>query len=86
MYSESGASALATFFYLQSLFDLLLVTAVVHVTGGAQLAVRRALHPRHRRASLLLPVGGGLLVAALGNVLYFADVVSGAGRRTSAPQ
>ena len=62
-----------TFFYLQSVFDLLLVTAVVHVTGssGSQFAALYILVIA--TSSLLLPVGGGLLVAALGNVLYVAD-------------
>ncbi len=62
-----------TFFYLQSVFDLFLVTAVVHVTGssGSQFAALYILVIA--TSSLLLPVGGGLLVAALGNVLYVAD-------------
>jgi two-component system sensor histidine kinase PilS (NtrC family) len=63
----------ATFYYLQSVFDLFLVTAVVHVTGssGSQFAALYILVIA--TSSLLLPVGGGLLVAALGNVLYVAD-------------
>ena len=62
-----------TFYYLQSVFDLLLVTAVVHVTGssGSQFAALYILVIA--TAALLLPVGGGLLVALLGNVLYVAD-------------
>ncbi|MEO8562148.1 MAG: ATP-binding protein [bacterium] len=67
----------STFFYLQSVFDLLLVTAVVHVTAtsgtSSQFAALYILVIA--TSSLLLPVGGGLLVAALGNVLYFADAV-----------
>jgi two-component system sensor histidine kinase PilS (NtrC family) len=61
------------FYYLQSVYDLLLVTAVVHVTGasGSQFAALYILVIA--TSSLLLPVGGGLLVAALGNVLYVAD-------------
>jgi two-component system sensor histidine kinase PilS (NtrC family) len=64
-----------TFFYLQSVFDLFLVTAVVHVTGssGSQFAALYILVIA--TSSLLLPVGGGLLVAALGNVLYVADAL-----------
>ena len=64
-----------TFFYLQTVFDLLLVTAVVHFTRGvdgtSQFAALYILVIA--TASLLLPVGGGLLIAALGNVLYVAD-------------
>ena len=63
------------FLYLQSIFDLLLVTAVVHVTGGA-VSQFSALYILVIAAStLLLPLGGGFLVAALGNVLYVADVI-----------
>ena len=74
VYSEFYNRPLApTFFYLQSVFDLFLVTAVVHVTGssGSQFAALYILVIA--TSSLLLPVGGGLLVAALGNVLYVAD-------------
>lgn len=63
------------FYYTQSLFDVALITTVVHITGGA-LSPFAALYILVTAfASLLLPVGGGLLIAALGNVLYFADVI-----------
>lgn len=64
-----------TFRYLQSIFDLLLVTAVVHVTAdtGSQFSALYILVIA--AAALLLPAGGALLVAALGNVLYVGDVV-----------
>lgn len=66
-----------TFLYLQSLFDLFLVTAVVHITGPAasggptQFAALYILVIAV--ATLLLPQWGGLLIAALGDVLYLAD-------------
>ncbi|MDB4882930.1 MAG: hypothetical protein JWL95_1696 [Gemmatimonadetes bacterium] len=65
----------ATFYYLQSVFDLLLVTAVVHVTAtnGAPSQFAALYILVIATSSLLLPVGGGLLVAALGNVLYVTD-------------
>jgi two-component system sensor histidine kinase PilS (NtrC family) len=67
----------ASFHYLQSVFDLLLVTAVVHVTAEngspSQFAALYILVIA--TSSLLLPAGGGLLVAALGNVFYVADAV-----------
>jgi len=67
------------FFYIQSVFDLLLVTAVVHVTATngtpSQFAALYILVIA--TSSLLLPVGGGLLVALVGNVLYVADAVGG---------
>jgi two-component system, NtrC family, sensor histidine kinase PilS len=66
-----------TFAYLQSMFDLLLVTASVHVTGGSTSQFAALYILVIASASLLLPPGGGLLIAALGNVLYFADAVWG---------
>ena len=64
-----------TFLYLQTTFDLLLVTAVVHLTGGgaSQFALFYILVIAS--AALLLPIGGGLLVALLGIVCYFAEVL-----------
>ena len=63
------------FYYTQSLFDVALVTTVVHITGGALSPFAALYILATACASLLLPVGGGLLIAALGNVLYFADVI-----------
>jgi two-component system, NtrC family, sensor histidine kinase PilS len=75
-YSEIYRKPLqTTFFYLQSIFDLLLVTAVVHVTNGSTSQFAALYILIIAAASLLLPVGGGLLIAALGNVLYVADTV-----------
>ena len=75
-YSEIYRKALQpTFFYLQSTFDLLLVTAVVHVTNGSTSQFAALYILIIATASLLLPVGGGLLIAALGNMLYVADTV-----------
>ena len=66
-----------TFFYLQSVFDLLLVTAVVHLTrdptGASQFAALYILVIA--TASLLLPANGGLLIALLADVLYVADSI-----------
>lgn len=74
VYSEFYQSPLRpTFFYLQSVFDLLLVTAVVHVTGSSASQFAALYILVIATSSLLLPVGGGLLVAALGCVLYGAD-------------
>lgn len=63
------------FLYGQSVFDLLLVTVTVHLTGGGASQFAALYILVIVAASLLLPSGGGLLVAALGNVLYFGDVV-----------
>ncbi|MBA3645927.1 MAG: hypothetical protein H0W63_07080 [Gemmatimonadaceae bacterium] len=62
------------FFYLQVIFDLLVVTAVVHVT---QVTGPSPLAPLYilviAVSALLLPSGGVLLIAALGDALYLAD-------------
>ena len=82
-YSEIYRKPLGkTFLYVQSIIDLLLVTVVVHVTPGvgesggvSQFSALYILVIA--AATLMLPVGGGLLVAALGIVLFFADTVFG---------
>jgi two-component system sensor histidine kinase PilS (NtrC family) len=63
------------FLYTQSLFDLVIVTAIVHVTGGGTSQFAALYILVIAAASLLLPFSGGLLIAALGCVLYFADVL-----------
>jgi two-component system sensor histidine kinase PilS (NtrC family) len=65
----------SNFLYLQSVFDLLLVTSVVHVTGGAASQFSAVYILVIAASSLLLPLGGGFLIAALGNALYIADVI-----------
>ncbi len=64
-----------TFLYLQAAFDMLLVTAVVHVTRGDNSPFAALYILVIATASLLVPTGGGLLIAALGLVLYFADIL-----------
>jgi signal transduction histidine kinase len=67
-----------TFFYVQMLFDLLLVTTIVYLTqagGPSQLAPLYILVIAV--SALLLPASGVLLVAALGIVLYFAVTILG---------
>src|SRR5262249_2964230 len=74
LYSEVYRKRLGpTFLYLQAFFDLLLVTAVVHVTNGSSSPFSALYILVIATASLLVPTGGGLFVAALGIVLYFAD-------------
>ena len=72
-----GSAPKATFSYLQTAYDLALVTAIVHATGGTTSPFAALYILVIASASLLLPAGGGLLMAALGNVLYFADAVWG---------
>lgn len=59
----------------QVLFDLVLVTAIVHITGGATSQFAALYILVIASASLALSVSSGLLVAALGCSLYFADVI-----------
>jgi signal transduction histidine kinase len=67
-----------SFFYVQMVFDLLLVTAVVRLT---QAGAPSQLAPLYilviAVSALLLPPGGVLLVTALGDVLYFAVTIVG---------
>jgi two-component system sensor histidine kinase PilS (NtrC family) len=82
LYSEFYRRPLRTnFFYLQAIFVLLLVTAVAHVTAanGAPSQFAALYILVIATSSLLLPIGGGLLIAALGNVLYFADAILSVG-------
>jgi len=77
--SERGEAPLDnTFFYVQMLFDLLLVTSVVYMT---QTGAPSQLAPLYilviAVSALLLPPSGVLLIAALGNVLYFAVTILG---------
>ncbi len=64
----------ATFFYIQALFDLALVTTIVHITGGIEdfsalyilvIAV----------TSLLMPAASSLLLTLLACIVYVADIV-----------
>ncbi len=70
-----GAPPRGTFVYLQTVYDLLLVTAVVHLTGGGASQFTLFYILAIAVAALLLPIGGGLLVAFFGIVCYFAEVL-----------
>ncbi|HKS06889.1 MAG TPA: ATP-binding protein [Gemmatimonadaceae bacterium] len=64
-----------TFLYIQLAFDVVLVTSVVHVTGQRDLSPFAPLYiVVNTTAALLLPIGGSLLLAIFGSVLYAADV------------
>src|SRR5262249_42376091 len=86
VYSEVYRKPLApAFLYLQAFFDLLLVTAIVHVTNGSTSPFAALYILVIATASLLLPASGGLFIAALGIVLYFGDVVMLPGRAALDP-
>jgi two-component system sensor histidine kinase PilS (NtrC family) len=64
-----------SFLYGQQLFDVLLVTATVHVTGQGELSPFAPLYiVVNTSAALLLPTGSSLLLALFGSALYTADV------------
>lgn len=73
------------FLYGQLIVDLLVVTAVVHVTSapsaGSQFAALYILV--NAAAALLLPIGGALLIAALGIVIYVFDAITVSGFSTA---
>jgi len=60
----------ATFLYAQAAFDLLLITAVVHLTGGPNSPFAALFILVIASGSLLLPVRGSLLVTTLAVVLH----------------
>jgi two-component system sensor histidine kinase PilS (NtrC family) len=59
----------------QAALDLLLTTAVVHVTGGAGSQFAPLYILVLAAAALLLPVAGGLVAAATATLLYAGDVL-----------
>jgi signal transduction histidine kinase len=64
------------FFYLQMLFDLLLVTTVVHLTQAGATSQLAPLYILVIAVSaLVLPATGVLLIALLGDALYFAVTI-----------
>src|SRR3954468_8840181 len=75
-----------TFYYLQTIFDLVLVTVVVRVT---QAGTPSQLAPLYilviAVSALLLPPAGVLLIAMLGDVLYFAVTIAGTPRVFDVP-
>ena len=64
-----------SFVYLQVIFDALLVTGVVHVTGGADSPFAFLYILVISSGALLLPLPGGVLVGVLATVLFLADAV-----------
>ena len=63
------------FLYLQVLFDALLVTACVHLTGGKLSSFAPMYVLVIVEAAVLLPIVGGILIGVLVSALYTADVV-----------
>ncbi len=66
-----------TFLYLQALFDVLLITAVVHMTGGAESDLASLYVILVAVTALLMPPANVGLVTLFAGLLYFADVFWG---------
>lgn len=70
-----GTTPGENFAYVQVIFDALLVTAIVHITGGGESSFAPLYILVISIGALLLPLPGGVLVGALASILYFADIV-----------
>lgn len=65
------------FLYAQVVFDTLLVTAAVHLTGGSQSDFATLYILVIAAAGMLLPLPGGVLIGALASLLYFSVIFWG---------
>jgi two-component system sensor histidine kinase PilS (NtrC family) len=63
------------FVYGQAIFDALLVTAIVHITGGGGSDFAFLYILVISASALLLPLPGGVLVGVLATILYLADTL-----------
>lgn len=61
------------FLYVQMVHDLVLITSVVHLTGGAESQFSALYILVMAAAAMLLPIGSSLLLAMLGSVLFVGD-------------
>ena len=64
-----------TFLYSQAVFDLALVTTVVHVTEGANSQFPALYILVIGISAILMPLASSLLVTSLASLLYLADIV-----------
>ncbi len=65
------------FLYGHVILDVLLVTGIIHVTGGPNSNFAFVYILVISSGALLLPLPGGLLIGALASMVYFADLVWG---------
>ncbi len=72
-----GRSPGRTFLYAQALYDVGLITAVVHVTGGPQSDLTPLYVPVIAVTAVLMPPASTALVTAFVGIVYFADVFFG---------
>lgn len=73
----AGQSPSLSFLYAQVLFDLVLVTAVVHLTGGGESDLAPLYVLVIAEGALLLPIPGGFLIGALAALFYFGTAMWG---------
>jgi len=66
-----------TFLYAQALFDIALITTIVHITGGPASDFSTLYVPLIVVTALLMPPASTALVTALVGLVYFADVLFG---------
>ena len=65
------------FRYGQVVLDVILVTAVIHITGGPDSSFAPLYILVIAAGALLLPLPGGVLVGILASIVYFADLALG---------
>ena len=73
------------FLYSQVLLDVILVTAIVHITGGQESNFASLYILVISEGALLLPLTGGMLMAGFASIVYFADLVWFHGGRFEGP-
>ena len=72
-----GRQPTLTFLYGQVLFDISLITTVVHITGGPQSDFTSLYVPLIAVSAVLMPPARTGLVTVLAGLVYFADVFFG---------
>ncbi len=72
-----GIPPTETFLYIQTLFDLGLATALVHVTGGGESNFASLYIVVIAVSAVTMPIASSLLLTILAAVLYVADVLFG---------
>jgi two-component system, NtrC family, sensor histidine kinase PilS len=63
------------FLYAQIVYDVVLVTAIIHITGGSYSPYPPLYILVITAAALLLPLPGGMLIGALASMLFIAGAV-----------
>jgi two-component system, NtrC family, sensor histidine kinase PilS len=76
----AGRAPGRSYLYWQVVFDVVLVGAVVHLTGGPESEFTPLFVLVIVAAAILLPFIGGILIGVLVSLVYFADLVWTVGR------